>query len=263
MLRETFVHLPGVGLETERRLWEQGCPDWDAFLAAPGKFSLGSASRELAKREIDRSKSALEIGEHQYFARKLRQRHAWRAWPSFRASCVYLDIETDGSTAEDCVTMVGLYDGSTFQCLTKGEDLESFRDVISRYSMIVTFFGSGFDLPVLAKRFPGVLLDQIHLDLCQLFRGIGVRGGLKRIEREFGIRRSPETEGLTGFDAVKMWRDHLRGRPGALERLTAYNREDVVNLEPLMEHAFERLRAATLRGERTGPRRLSRGIPSR
>lgn len=247
MLRETFVHLPGIGLETERRLWEQGCASWDCFLDSSNEYSVGSASREAARRELIRSTAALEEGHHQYFARKLRQRHAWRAWPEFKHSCVYLDIETDGSTSPDAVTLIGLYDGKSFQCLTKGDDIESFRDVISRYSMIVTFFGMGFDIPMLEKRFQGLIFDQIHLDLCHLFKMVGIKGGLKRIERDQGIFRSDQTAGLTGFDAVKLWRDHLRGRPGALDTLVAYNREDVVNLEPLMQIAFDRLREETLR----------------
>ena len=88
-------------------------------------------------------------------------------------------------------------------------------------------------------------MDQIHLDLCPLLKSLEIRGGLKKIEKRFGIERSEETEGLTGFDAVKLWRDHMRGRPGSLDRLIAYNREDVVNPEPLMQIAYDRLRAAT------------------
>lgn len=262
MLRETFVHLPGIGLETERRLWAQGCATWECLLDSTREYSLGSASRELAMRELHRSIAAFDDRNHQYFARKLRQRNAWRAWPDFKDSCAYLDIETDGTTSDEAVTMVGVYDGREYHCLTKGEDLESFRDLISRYSVIVTFFGTGFDLPVLLKRFPGVVLDQIHIDLCPLLRTVGIQGGLKKIEAAHGIIRSEETAGLTGFDAVKLWRDHVRGRSGALERLTAYNREDVVNLEPLMRIAFEKLREETLRPTSTGLRRSPRRTPS-
>ncbi len=191
----------------------------------------------------------MEALEHQYFARKLRQRYAWRAWPEFRRNCVFLDIETDGTNDDNSVTVIGLYDGQNFQVFVKGENLENFRDVISKYSMIVTFFGTGFDLPVLEKRFRGIHMDQIHLDLCPLLRSLDIRGGLKKIEKQFGLLRSEETDGLTGFDAVKMWREHLRGRSGVLERLIAYNREDVVNLAPLMDIAYERLCAATREGQ--------------
>jgi len=261
VLRETFVHLPGIGLQSERRLWEQGCTTWDDLLRTPSAFSYGSASAELVRREVERSVSALAEGRHQYFAKKLRQRDSWRSWPEFQSSCVYLDIETDGTNSPDSVTLIGMYDGASFTCLCRGEDLESFRDIVSRYAMIVTFFGTGFDIPVLERRFPSLGLDQIHLDLCVLLRNAGVRGGLKKIEAEFGIARSERTAGLTGYDAVKLWRAYERGRSDALETLIAYNREDVVNLEPLMKIAFDRLREATLKGESTGPRRSRRYSP--
>jgi uncharacterized protein len=230
-----------VGPKTERSLWSQGCHDWDCLLDGLDGFSIGSASKAMARNEVLRSKAALDQGVHQYFHKRLKARHTWRAWPSFRHCCVYLDIETDGGVHEDCITTIGLYDGADFRCLVRGEDLESFRDEISRYSMIVTFFGTGFDLPVLQRRFPGVVLDHIHLDLCSTFRLIGVRGGLKRIEQTFGIERSPETQGLSGYDAVQLWRSYLRGKDSDLERLIAYNREDVVNLEPLAQIAYSRL----------------------
>lgn len=175
-------------------------------------------------------------------------KEAWRAFPDFRDSCVYLDIETDGGQSGDSVTMVGLYDGKDFKCLVKGDNLENFRDVISKYSMVVTFFGSGFDLPILQKRFLGLRFDQIHIDLCPTLRRVGMKGGLKKIENQLGIYRSAETVGLNGYDAVLLWRRYERNRDdSALERLIAYNREDVVNLEKIAEIAFDRMQDATFR----------------
>ncbi len=143
--------------------------------------------------------------------------------------------------------MVGLYDGKDFQCLVKGDNLENFRDIISNYSMIVTFFGSGFDLPMLTKRFPGLKFDQLHIDLCPTLRRVGIRGGLKKIEKEIGISRGDELEGLNGYDAILLWQRYQRNRDdSALEKLIAYNREDVVNLEKLAEIAFEKLKDHTL-----------------
>lgn len=243
-LEQTFVHAPGVGRTTERSLWEQGSHTWDDFLANPRDFRTGSASRDLVVREIENSRNALFSGVHQHFRRRLKAKHAWRAFDAFRDSTVYLDIETDGTNGRDSVTMIGLWDGRDFRCLIKGEDLEQFRDVISRYSVIVTFFGTGFDIPVIERRFPGVGLDQIHIDLCPLFREMGIRGGLKKIEKEHGIQRSPETDGLNGYDAIQLWRKHLRGYSGPLETLIAYNREDCVNMEPLALSAISKMREA-------------------
>lgn len=240
-LERTFVHAPGVGMTTERSLWEQGSLCWDDFLRDPRAYRVGSASRDAVVREIENSRNALLSGIHQHFRKKLKQRHAWRAFHAFRDSTVYLDIETDGTNGKNSVTMIGLYDGRDFQVFVQGENLESFRDAISRYSVIVTFFGTGFDIPVLERRFPTLGLDQIHIDLYPVFRTLGVRGGLKKIEKQHGIERSPETDGLTGYDAVQLWRKHLRGYSGSLETLIAYNREDVVNLEPLALAAMRRM----------------------
>ena len=228
-------------MPAERLLWKQGCTDWDAFLATPDKYSVGSASREMVRRGVANSKRHLEEGNHQYFARKLKGRYAWRAFEEFRERCVCLDIETDGSAENDGVTCIGLYDGKEYVCLMKGENIESFRDRISHYSMVITFFGTGFDLPVLEKRFPGLELDQVHFDLCPTLKQLGYRGGLKKIEKAFGIERGDDTAGLTGYDAVRLWRAAQRGSSAALEKFVRYNREDTVNLMTLAEAAYARL----------------------
>lgn len=191
---------------------------------------------------MEASRAALAEGCHQYFQSALGLRESWRAWPDFAGRCAYLDIETDGGMSGSAVTMIGLYGDDEFQCFVQGDNLESFRDAISRYSMIVTFFGAGFDVPMLKKRFPDVVFDHVHLDLCLAFRRLGMRGGLKAIERRLGLQRSQETAGLDGRDAIRLWRAYQRGSDEALRVLTAYNREDVVNLERLAEIAYDRLR---------------------
>ncbi len=246
MLRNTFLHVPGLKEKGERVLWQAGCHEWDHLIDEPDRFDYGDAPRDNVKRYIERSRKALETGRHQFFRKGLGIKDAWRAFGDFRHSCVYLDIETDGSQRYDSVTTIGLYDGKEFKCLVKGQDLENFRDVISHYSMIVTYHGAGFDLPALQKRFFGLSFDQIHLDLSPTLRSIGLKGGLKSIEKEVGIERSPETVGLNGYDAVKLWRRYQNfGDENALEQLIAYNREDVVNLERLAVLAYERLRKTT------------------
>ncbi|MEA3323841.1 MAG: ribonuclease H-like domain-containing protein, partial [Euryarchaeota archaeon] len=38
-----------------------------------------------------------------------------------------------------------------------------------------------------------------------------------------------------GFDAVRLWHEYERGSADALELLLKYNREDIVNLETIIE----------------------------
>lgn len=239
--------MPGIGAVAERSLWDQGCDSWDHYLADPMRYSIGSADREIAQQVIHTSMGALNEHRHQYFAHALGLGESWRAWEEFRDSCVYLDIETDGGRHGSSITTIGLYDGKEFQCLVQGQDLDSFRDIISRYAMVVTFFGSQFDLPLLQKRFRGQWFDQIHIDLCFALKKLGFKGGLKRIEKELGIARSQETDGLSGRDAIYLWQAYRRGHDASLERLIAYNREDVVNLETLADIAYARLSASALR----------------
>ncbi|MBI5707662.1 MAG: ribonuclease H-like domain-containing protein [Armatimonadetes bacterium] len=246
MLRQTFFHIPGIGRTTERLLWEHGCHDWETLLSRLDSVPMPETAKALAPAILEHSIRAVECQEHQFFAKPLGLNEAWRAWPEFRERCVYLDIETDGGFEGDSVTMVGLYDKDGFRALVRDVDLHLFPDIITHYSMIVTFFGSGFDLPMLQKRFWGMEFDQIHLDLCPTFKRVGVRGGLKKIERALGIARGEETDGLTGLDAIKLWREYQEGSAKALQVLVDYNREDVVNLEKLAGIAYRMLRDVTV-----------------
>ncbi len=53
---------------------------------------------------------------------------------------------------------------------------------------------------------------------------------------------------MSGWDAVLLWEEWRRGSREALERLLAYNADDVLNLVPLADLAFRRL-AERLRSE--------------
>ncbi|AIE87316.1 ribonuclease H-like domain-containing protein [Fimbriimonas ginsengisoli] len=247
MLERTFLHIPGVGATTERSLWQQGCENWDHLLADADRFTYGAVERDVMYEVIRRSRSALSEGRAAFFRYGLGMRESWRAFPEFRHRCVYLDIETDGGQTGASITTIGLYDGSEYTCLVKGKDLDRFPEIISRYGYIVTFFGAGFDIPMIQKRFKGLMLDQLHLDLCPTLRRLGYRGGLKKIERQLGIARGADTDGLDGLDAIRLWRRYTTlGDDGALDTLVAYNREDVVNMERLAEIAYDGLRTQTL-----------------
>ena len=85
-----------------------------------------------------------------------------------------------------------------------------------------------------------------HVDLRFLLKRLGYRGGLKKIEPHFGILRPPEVAGMDGYEAVLLWQRHRRGDRTALELLLTYNREDVLNLEILMDQAYQQQRQRLL-----------------
>jgi uncharacterized protein YprB with RNaseH-like and TPR domain len=263
MLTRTFVHLPGVGYATEAKWWQAGVVDWADFLASAGypphaertrgsgrvphpgagARRLASASRLAAMAgKVAESQRRLQAGDYRYFARELACRDHWRAFPEFAPRTAYLDIETTGGTEGEDITVIGLYDGSTMRTWIKERDLDEFPEAVACYATLVTFFGTGFDVPMLRRRFPDLPFDQLHVDLCFALKRLGYRGGLKKIEGELGLVRSAETRGLSGWDAVRLWREYRFGSREALDLLLRYNEEDVVNLQALMEFAYVGLR---------------------
>lgn len=245
MIESTFVLLKGVGEWTERRLWEQGLNSWQAFLACGSPPGIAPLRKQAYDEELAAASRHLQERHARYFSRCLKQRDHWRLYEAFKTRAVYLDIETTGGPpSEGDVTVVGLYANGRTTSLVRGESLTERRltEELSRYDLLVTFFGSVFDLPYLRAKFPGLVVDQPHFDLCFAARRTGLAGGLKQIEATLGLHRPADLDGLNGWDAVRLWRDWRRGEAAARDLLLRYNEADTRNLEPLAELLFSRLR---------------------
>ena len=242
MLKQTFVHLPRVGHETERRLWREGLRDWRQALdrsAPPPGFSQGRWDE--ARRGLEDSRRSLERRDHRYFAAALASGDHWRAYSDFSSHVAYVDIETTGMGAWSQVTVVGLYDGQTMRTYVAGENLKDFGEDIQAFSLLVTFNGATFDLPFLRRLFRDFPSDALHIDLRYALKRLGFSGGLKAIEQRLGMERDDDLRGLGGFDAVLLWQAHCEGDADALDKLCRYNAADVENLATLMEFAYPRL----------------------
>src|SRR5262249_8317964 len=153
-----------------------------------------------------------------WFSRLLPSCEQWRAFSSFQKKVAYLDIETTGGMDPLSLTVVGMYDGIRLRQFIRGDNLDEFPQAIADTQMIVTFFGTGFDLPFLRRAFR-MEFPQLHVDLCYLLKRLGHSGGLKKVERSLGLHRSKETDGLDGMDAVRLWREYVLGDEKSLETL--------------------------------------------
>ena len=244
MLRQSFIHIPSVGPVTERLIWQSGVRSWDDCLEFSPPQLRANLRSHLAEH-VQESQRRLSQGDARYFQMLLGSSHLWRLYSDFRRRVVYLDIETTGlSLGLDDITVIGLYDGTSTRSFVLGENLDDFAREISRYSLVVTFNGACFDLPFLRTRFPGFDSSLAHLDLRYLLKRLGYSGGLKRIERELGLDRPGALRELDGYCAVLLWKKHLQGRRGALDTLLRYNLEDVVNLERLVQLAYNSMLAS-------------------
>src|SRR5208282_1138156 len=243
MLQQTFIHIPGIGKQTEIDLWQHGIQSWDDAARFEKRFgAVGARLHQKLDEYIPLSQEAVRRKDAAFFERLSTMGEAWRVFPEFANECVYLDIETTGlSSVFDIVTMVGLYDGRKYKVFVEGDNLQELPAHLRDYSVMVTFNGAGFDLRFLKLAFPEIKFPPIHIDLRWVTRKLGMKGGLKSVEEKFGLKRSSSVEDLTGFDATVLWAKHLRGEKSALEQLIQYNTEDVVHLKAIMEIAYDKL----------------------
>ena len=243
MLTNSYIHLPGIGATTERKIWDSGIKSWDEFREEPHRARLPESKIRSILEGISTSKEKLNVRDHTYFANNLPSKEHWRAYREFKDDTIFLDIETTGlSPYYNEITMIGVYGRDGTKVFINGIDLEDFPQALEGCKVIVTFNGARFDLPFIEHNLPGVNFDHLlHIDLLYPLRRLGLTGGLKRIETELGLSRSDETTGLSGFDAVRLWYQYKRGSQAALDTLVRYNIEDIQNLETIIEMQYPSL----------------------
>jgi uncharacterized protein YprB with RNaseH-like and TPR domain len=244
LLERTFIHIPGIGPKTEYHLWRRDILTWNHYLHT--KEALFSPARDAFVRQHLEVTLQNRDNIH-FFLDRLPAGDLWRIFHGFKDRAVYLDIETSGYyLGVDEITVIGIYDGKEVKTFVQGINLDAFEHEIAPYHLIITFNGSQFDLPFIRRRFPYVSLPPAHIDLRFFLRRLGYRGGLKAIEKSFGLSRASQIDGMDGYDAVLLWRDYQGGDASALDRLIQYNTADIVDLEPLMEQGYREAKTQLL-----------------
>lgn len=250
LLESTFIHAPSIGRTTEMRLWQEGATDWQTYLdGGERSWTLTQSQRESLTPVVEESLQRLSEEDYLWFRDKLPPPEHWRAVPDFGHRLAFVDIETTGGNEPEDLTLIGVFDGYHMRQYVRGQNLEEFPESLEGAAMLVTFFGTGFDLPFIRRTFPKLEMPQMHVDLCYLFRRLGYRGGLKKIEAQLGIGRTSATTGLSGMDAVRLWFEYKAGREQSLETLLTYNAEDVRNMSDLLAIGCRKMTAAVRSGE--------------
>ena len=126
--------------------------------------------------------------------------------------------------------------------------MEEFKNEIKKYSIIVTYNGSLFDLRFIREKLGDEPIPPVHIDLRFLLKRLGYTGGMKSVEKQMNICREEEVADLCGYDATVLWSRYVRGDNQALESLIKYNLADVVNLKAMLELACNTLHKALLSG---------------
>ncbi len=154
----------------------------------------------------------------------------------------YLDIETDRA-GNICVFGISIENNGFLQWY--GDDIKpsAINQALSKvdFKTIVTFNGDVFDLPRIKQCLDiDLRTNRISRDLFKEKKKLGIKGGLKDLEKMFGIAR--KTEGMNGYKAMFLWEKYKHyGDLDSLNLLLEYNKEDVINLIRL-EEILESLR---------------------
>lgn len=147
---------------------------------------------------------------------------------------IYLDVET--AWGGD-LTVVGFYSSETGLVQLVGDDITTrrLRQELPSSGRLFTFNGHGFDLRKIKQHLRLDLHRRFDSwDLFPICRDCGLRGGLKRVERRAGYRRT--TVGIDGWRAMQLWRDYEWGNERALKTLLRYNAEDVWALRAVKQY---------------------------
>ncbi len=243
MIQSTFQILERVAGQKEKSLWKAGIFDWDTFMRKDSIKGIAKQKKSYFDRQLVHAKKALHNQLSSYFIDKIPSTETWRLYDSFREDAVFLDIETEGVGAQADITVMGLYDGLNTKTMIKGVnmDYQALKQELANYKLIITFNGSSFDIPFIQKRYN--ILPQIpHIDLRHCCARLGLTGGLKEIEKQFGIKRNPIIEKLYGGDVLTLWKMYKgSGDRHYLDLLVEYNEEDVINLKKIMNYCYEKL----------------------
>ena len=128
------------------------------------------------------------------------------------------------------ITTATFFDGVSFQTFTRGANLGDAASYFSAISLLATYNGTTFDLP-LARREWDATWRGVHIDLRKTLRDMGIRGGLKRAASALGVERREAPEISSGAEAAELWRRWRDfGDAASLEKLHRYNRDDVRTL---------------------------------
>ena len=246
MITNSFIFLERIGNKLEQNIWRNGIHDWDSFLRRNSIKGLSRHRKLYYNRKILNARKALYNFDSCHFLKLLPHSEMWRLYDFFKEDVVFLDIETTGlSKNEDDITVFGLYDGLNTKIMIKGINLDcnALKKELQKYKLIITFNGASFDIPFIEKRYPNLLPKIPNFDVKSATDRLGLKGGLKNIEKTLGIKRSNIVDKFYGGDALTLWRMYrATGDDYYLNLLVEYNEYDIVNLKTVAEHCVKKLK---------------------
>jgi hypothetical protein len=146
VLKNTFIHLKGIGDQKEYALWQNGVLTHDDALT----------NNVLATRKscLLNSKRALLDRNWYSFYEGMRPKDHWRLFGDLVEETAYIDIETTGlSSSTDVITTAIVHSHRSTHVFVNGMNLDGLPSFLSRFNLIVTYNGKCFDIPFIERYF--------------------------------------------------------------------------------------------------------------
>ncbi|MEW5896533.1 MAG: ribonuclease H-like domain-containing protein [Nanoarchaeota archaeon] len=235
MIRNSFLFLEKISRKKEKNIWKQGIKHWQDFLQTEKISGVSKQKKYYYERKIKEAQQALLDNDSSYFMSKLPKKEMWRLYNSFKEECCFLDVEVD---SQGKIILVGISDNHSTKQFVKCINLDKapVERELNKYKLLITFNGSAFDLPKLKKELK-VEINIPHIDLKPLCITLGLKGGLKEIEKILNLHRPAHLYG----NPVELWKAFHASRDREwLELLLNYNKEDVENLQRIMEYTYKK-----------------------
>ena len=246
MIQNTFLLLERVSKNLEKSFWSQGINDWDDFLNKETIKGISKARKLYYDRKLMEARKELYSLNSSYFKETLPSAEYYRLYDFFKEDAIFLDIETTGlDFRNNDITVIGLFNGVETKTMIKGINFDpnELRKELLKYKLIVTFNGGSFDIPFINKLYPDMLPNIPNFDVKIIANRIGLKGGLKEIEKNLGIRRNEIIENFYGGDALTLWKMYrATGDDYYLKLLIEYNEEDIINLKKVAEHCVNKIK---------------------
>lgn len=241
MIRNSFVFLERINKKKEASFWRQEINSWNDFLQAGKIKGISKEKKFYYDRKIKQARQALLNEDSVYFSEILPQKETWRLYGYFKEQCCFLDLEIDSYGK---IILLGIADEFNTKIFIRNVNLEKYliEKELKNYKLMITFNGSCFDLPKLRKQLK-LEINVPHIDLKPICINLGLKGGLKEVEKQLNIRRPQNLRG----NPVDLWKAfHASGDNEWLDLLIDYNKEDVENLRGIMGWVYNKMRSKLL-----------------
>lgn len=231
-IKQTFLHVPGIGPKTDAKLREQGLHDWRSVLQCQEKLPLGDCTAQALRQALTRGLEALSQEDIAYFINCFPIKEQWRILAAYFDHLSYFDIETSGLSYDAYVTCVVCYHQGELHRFVYNENIDDFLDLLEDVKLLVSFNGSSFDIPQLLRTWHIPEFPCPHIDLRWQCYHHQLDGGLKQIEPALGIHRPYDLQDVDGAEAVWLWYQwHHSHDSEARAKLLRYCAADVLTLQ--------------------------------